>query len=359
MSENTFNELKRQPIKDKSVIGTRPVLPPIKILETYGFEDFEDFILEWASVFLLPGYHVVKRGGAGDMGIDILVSDENSNHIFYQCKKYSTPFTLPDTITEIGKICYYSYIGEIPKPTEYYLVALSGLNHPCEQFFLEKNEIKNKIIEQWDVCCKNKITTTKKIELTKELEEYIKNFNFNGFNFKGISEILNEHQRTVYFAFRFGEKLTIDRPIVTMPLSIQNIENIYIKKLYEVYTEMLGVNITTDEELKANDKKLYEHFQIQRERFFSAENLRLFARDSLLLENEYVKLKEEIYSAIVESLYRRNISSYDRLSECLSKAASVAVTDNLLTKCEIVSVKDRQGICHHLANEKENVTWRQ
>ena len=79
---------------------------------------------------------------------------------------------------------------------------------------------------------------------------------------------------------------------------------------------------------------------------------------TLLLENEYVKLKEEIYSAIVESLYRRNISSYDRLSECLSKAASVAVTDNLLTKCEIVSVKDRQGICHHLANEKENVTWR-
>ena len=121
---------------------------------------------------------------------------------------------------------------------------------------------------------------------------------------------------------------------------------------------MLGVDITTDEQLKRIDKELYENFQIQRERFFSAENLRLFARDSLLLENEYEKLKNEIYYAIVESLYKRNISAYDRLSECLTKAAEVAITNNLLTKCEVVSVKDRQGICHHLANERENVTWK-
>ena len=88
MEDFIFEELKnRQPITDKAVIGTRPVLTPIEILDSYGYEDFENFILEWASSYLQKGYHVMKRGGAGDKGIDILISDQSKNYIVYQLMK--------------------------------------------------------------------------------------------------------------------------------------------------------------------------------------------------------------------------------------------------------------------------------
>ena len=66
----------------------------------------------------------------------------------------------------------------------------------------------------------------------------------------------------------------------------------------------------------------------------------------------------KIYDTIIDSLFKKNLSAYDKLDECLTKAGSVAITNNLLTKCGIVSSKDRRGICHHLANEKDNVKWK-
>ena len=349
----------RQPVTDKSVIGTHPELTPIDILNSYGYEDFELFILEWASSFLQKGYHVMRRSGAGDKGIDVLVSDQRGNYIVYQCKKYRNKFSLSDTIKEIGKICYYAFKKKITKPTEYYLVAHSGITEDTERFFEAKDKIAETLISKWDECCKEKITSTRKIELTNELKDYIENFNFGKFSYKGITEVLTEHQGTVYFAFRFGDKLTIKRPMdIKTPSEIQNIEHQYILKLYDVYSEYLGVKISSDDELKKIGPEMYAHLQKQRERFFRAENLRVFAKDSMLLESEFEKLKEEIYDTIFDSLFKQGITAYDRLEECLTKSGEVAVTNNLLTKCEIVDSRDRRGICHHLANEKEDVKWK-
>ena len=358
MEDFNFTDLEQLPISDNSIVGITPSMSPIDRWGTYSHEEFEYFILERARVFLKKGYHVLKRGGAGDKGIDVLVSDQAGHHIIYQCKKYSSRFKLSDTLTEIGKICYYSYIGRIPKPMEYYLVAYSDLADDTIKFFNNKSKISEILIENWDQRCKNKITTTQSIKLDKELENYIKLFNFSSFSYKGISEILEEHKETVYFAFRFGGELTIHRPINTVPSEIQLLESKYISKLFEVYSEELGMDVLNESQLKKYDMKLYDNFQTQRERFFSAENLRLFAKDSMLLENEFDKLKNEIYDAIVDSLYKRNISAYEKLDECLTKAANVAVTDNLLTKCGIVGSIDRKGVCHHLANERDNVKWK-
>ncbi|MEL0169975.1 MAG: hypothetical protein VW877_17845 [Pseudomonadaceae bacterium] len=96
-----------------------PVLDRMLIMSS---DDWEDFTLELVH-YLKEQYHkVTKCGGGGDMGRDVIAYTATgwSN---YQCKHYKEKLSVEDAVLEIGKICYYTYIGEYPLPERYFFVT--------------------------------------------------------------------------------------------------------------------------------------------------------------------------------------------------------------------------------------------
>jgi hypothetical protein len=98
-----------------------PVAKLIEILEPAQWEDFTE---EWAHS-LKPAYTLVTRwSGAGDMGLDILgfFSDKGFEGPWdnYQCKRYALQLAPHHIWVELGKIIYYSFLGEYTPPNNYY-----------------------------------------------------------------------------------------------------------------------------------------------------------------------------------------------------------------------------------------------
>src|SRR5687767_8337700 len=84
-------------VNRRLLTGGGAPIQPIKRLEVFSEDEFERFVLEWASGFLKSKYvSVEQRGGAGDKGRDVIgwldpAGVENRRWVNYQCKHYSTP----------------------------------------------------------------------------------------------------------------------------------------------------------------------------------------------------------------------------------------------------------------------------
>ena len=99
------------------------------------------------------------------------------------------------------------------------------------------------------------------------------------------------------------------------------------------------------------------HFERQRRDFFSAEWLKAFSRE--IYEPElpvFEQLKEEIYDGIIETIEEDAKNGFERLNKVLQRASGITSISSPLN--EYTLIKDKKGICHHLANEREDVTWR-
>ena len=86
-----------------------------------------------------------------------------------------------------------------------------------------------------------------------------------------------------------------------------------------------------------------EHFHRQREAFYHAESLRVFARDTVP-PGTFESLQEDIYDGVVDTHDASHPDGY------------LQITANALISC--TKPKDRDGICHQLANE-DRLRWKQ
>ena len=91
----------------------------------------------------------------------------------------------------------------------------------------------------------------------------------------------------------------------------------------------------------------------QRERFYSAEALRNFSRDTVP-EGTFDALQEEVFQGVVDICESAHSTGFERMKATVSQAAQVASTSNPLAPA--TRVQDRQGICHQLANE-DRLHW--
>ena len=80
-------------------------------------------------------------------------------------KDLRQPLRPSDIWVEIGKIIYYSHIGEYSAPRMYYFVASSGVGTSLEKLLNKPIELSTKFKSNWDGHCREKITATKVIEL--------------------------------------------------------------------------------------------------------------------------------------------------------------------------------------------------
>ena len=334
-------------------------LPPLKLLQIIDDKEFEEIVHEWAYGYLKKKYErVCLLGGVGDKGRDIAAYYDYKKGIWenYQCKHYSNQLKKSDIWLEIGKFCYNCYTGQFSVPKKYYFVSPMGVGTQVHDLLKDSVLIRNELKKNWKGYCKDKITASKSINLDASFESYLNGFNFEIFDYIEPLNFIEQLKETSYFKSRFGG-LTKPRPLSKdMPLEVQTFESVYIKKILEAYSEHLSKSVENTQKLEFHPE-LKKDFERQRASFFSAESLKEFSRDIYDSDlKHFENLKDEIYNGIIDTIESDADNGFTRLREVLKRATDLAITNNpLINDLKII---DRKGICHHLANEREDVKWK-
>lgn len=353
-----FNDLTPYPapqkISIKDVQGDTRV--PYERIKAYDDKEFELFIREWVTT-LNDKYQVRGFGGAGDKGRDVVAKDSQGKCLYFQCKHYDHPLSPSDMFPEFGKLVYYTFTGAIPLPSEYYILCPWDIGAKLNDLIDEPEKINAILISKWDKNCKGKITTTP-IPMTHELQLYIEAFDFSIIKTKSMLEVVEEHRVTAFYAFRFGGGFTVKRDRnIQIPAIAEKYEAIYIRKILQAISEKERQAITSLEDLYKYFPQYMRALQVHRERFYSAENLKLFTSKYLLSDEYFNELCDDIYYGIFDYLEKAYNNGYERLNEVMAHVARIDLKHNLLAKYDLIHPQDRQGICHQIANERADFVW--
>jgi hypothetical protein len=330
--------------------------PVADLIQTFKPEVWEDFTEEWAHSQEKKYKEIIRYTGAGDMGLDVLcfhTKDQfNGPWDNVQCKRYACELMPSQVWIELGKIIYYSFIGEYPPPTNYYFAASKGLGLKLKKLLTKPDKLKSELIANWDKYCKTEITTTKELPLDGPLKDYLDTFDFKIFKMIPVAQMIKDHANTVFYIRRFGPASFPERPPVELPPpAIQAKESRYVQQLFEVYSEKLSVQLSDPAQL-SQYPEIEQHFNRSREIFYHAESLRNF-RDSID-PGAFDAIRDEIYHGTVDMYEMEYPDGLTRVRSTVSHAGTLTPNCNAL--CVRVQTKDKQGFCHHLANE-DRFTW--
>jgi len=336
------------------VVAAGLPVPPIERLRIFSASQWEDFVLEWADS-LRDQYGTVERcGGAGDMGRDIIAFDKTNPAIWdnFQCKHYKTGLAPGDIWVELGKLVYYSFIKEYTYPRKYVFVAPQGAGTKLSNLLRKPDSLKSQLIENWDKHCKAGITSTAEIELDLNLRRYLDALDFSIFEAVPPLRIIDQHAKTRWYAARFGGGLPARPKHTPPPATIADHEVTYVRSLLDAYGDHLKCAVPTVADLDTYDDAR-EHFNDARLEFYSAEALRAFSRD-ILPPGAFEELQEELHGGIKEEMRGQHPDGFRRVLAVVKTAKLLPITDHALK--ERLSLVDKGGICHQLANDGK-VRW--
>jgi hypothetical protein len=335
-------------------------LDPIKLLSIKSPEDYELIIQEWLDSYLRiisKQYTNVERlAGAGDKGRDVVCTVDKEKDIWdnYQCKHYASALMPSQIWVELGKIVYYCFKGDYSCPRKCYFVAPQGVGTTLRDLLKNPDHLKQGLIDNWARYCKEGITSKEKVVLENNFKEYADNFDYSIFDYIEPSDFLEQLRQTPYYTKHFGV-LSKPRPLSVCPEEVAQAELAYISKILDAYSEHLNTNIAHYNEL-TNHPELFEHFKRQRRNFYEAQTLKEFSRDihdpKLAYFEQFV---EDIYDGIIDEIDSDAKNGFERLKNVLKRAEQIQLTSNPLHS--EVRVKDRHGICHHIANERDDIKW--
>lgn len=359
IAPDSFRDLepkKGAPIYTGEHVSAGIPIPKTKRIELFSPGEWEEFTEEW-GLSLKHDYHRVMRfGGSGDKGLDVVgfVSD----HTFaggwdnYQCKHYDHSLYPSDVWVEVGKIIFYSYSGEYPPPRKHYFVASKGVGTTLAKLLASPEKLKTEAKENWADHCEEGISASHTVPLEGDLLVYFDDFDFSIFSSKTLAELVDGHSQTAFHTVRFGGGLPA-RPVPgPPPQEIASSESRYIEQIFEAYTDHLGEAITEVSELNSKPD-LRCHFRRQRERFYHAESLRNFSRDRVP-EGTFEDLQEDIFQGVVDVCEYDHTNGLDRMRATLAQSAQLSTSASPLFS--VIKSQDKQGICHHLANE-DRLIW--
>ncbi|WP_313411298.1 ABC-three component system protein [Sphingobacterium multivorum] len=157
---------------------------------------------------------------------------------------------------------------------------------------------------------------------------------------------------------RFGGGLKKFREIIPeATVEIQPKELVYTSQLFAVYSENIASSISSITELEAASVDLHNHFKEQRKSFYCAETLETFSRENFPEADPlpFEELKDEAYNiATTNLLCAMDKSGLERLLSVTKGVKQQSFASNPLF--QEIKVQDKEGICHHLANEGK-VQW--
>ena len=328
----------------------------MKMLQCLEDSEFESMIEDWQRCYIGIKYQRVQRlGSALNKGRDIACTGLNNELYIFQCKNYGKQLGVSDILPEIAKCCYHSFTGAYAIPKEYRFVSPLGVSPTVADLFGKPSELKELLKERWVKTCSKIITPP--VSLTPALELFIDAMDFSVFNYISPKEFMNDFSKTSYFS-QYFMVLIKPRPLVRLPPEeITKDEVKYIGKLLAAYSDYLKENIDERKKLELINKELYEDLKNQREYFYSAESLAEFSRDVYPTEDPWFEnLKTEFYHGIIQDIKEDAKHGFERLNKVLKTARDLPIGSGRLLSSEI-KVQDRKGICHHLANDKEDIVW--
>lgn len=328
-------------------------MPKQSRISIFSPDEWEAFTQEWLST---RGYVSVKRlAGAGDMGLDVIatVTTEGFKGDWdnYQCKRLTADPIPPNKAwPEISKVIYYTFKDEYTVPRKYYFVGSRGIGTTLEKLFQNHDKLKEQAELNWN----RQISPAIDAPLEGDLKRYFDAFDFSIFSSKSPLEMVEEHSTTPFHAVRFGGGLPA-RPLPEKPPEVPGShESRYITQIFQAYSDHLKTNVTAALDLEDNSRRqLKNDYSRQRERFYHAESLRNFSRDTVP-NGTFESLQDEVYYAVAEVCDRDYTDALERMRETLIDAARITTPSNPLAS--VVVIPDRQGICHQLANE-DRLTW--
>ncbi len=212
--------------------------------------------------------------------------------------------------------------------------------------------LKAKARENWAKHCEDSITSTETVTLTGPLEAFFDAFDFSIFTSKSHVELIEGHSTTGYHAVRFGGGLPMRPDVDSPPDSPADMESRYIRQLLDAYGDQIGSPLSDPAALEVH-APLKRDYLRQRERFYHAESLRNFARDTVP-DGTFGSLQDEIFHGVIDVCEGTHADGLERMRATLAQAAAVTPTANPLTS--VTKKQDSQGICHQLANE-DRLTW--
>jgi hypothetical protein len=338
-------------------VAMGPVIPPQQRLLTYSPAEWEDFVQEWAYYYLKNLYkHVQRFSGSGDMGIDVagFMDDKRLQGVWdnYQCKHYDHAITPGDVWAEFGKVIWYSYTGEYTVPRRYYFVAPRGAGTKLSRLLANVAKLREELIKNWDRHVKGAITSKQEVLLDSVLQAYLDKFDFSIFDAKTSIQLVADHRTTSIYASRFGGGLPRRPATGKPPAAIDSGESRYVTQLLAAYSEHTSTPVADSSTIP--QQKLKNHFRRQREAFYEAEALRVFARDNVP-GGTFESLQDDIYDGVIDTHDQTHADGYQKVCAVTQVAQQVQITANALITC--TNPKDRHGICHQLVND-ERLWWK-
>ena len=289
------------------------------------------------------------------MGRDVIALVDDVIWDNYQCKHYSGPLAPSEINSELAKLVYYTFEKKYTLPRKYYFVSPKGAGPKFNQYLENPETLKQQLIDNWDKHCKDKIKSKDEVLLSPELLAHLKSIDFSVFESYDPQRLIEEHGYTSYHASRFGGGLKKRREnTVSVPTGIHVSESVYTSQLFLAYSDHSKSTITEIKHLDAHED-LQRHFNRQRLGFYSADSLNQFSRDTLPTDTDYFEdLKNEFYAGVIDVAEENYTSGYERVKATTNFAKTLNLNANPLVGQ--LRVADREGICHHLANEKR-LNW--
>jgi hypothetical protein len=331
-----------------------PPVPPQQRLFFYSGAEWELFIREWATG-LRPSYTQIKLlGGVNDRGVDIAAFKTTSGFEgawdCFQGKHYAAALTLSDAVPEILKLLINVSSGYYQLPDSYSFLAPRGCGSSL-------NRLLSKPIKLREEFVKNIASGCAAIEGLDEgvlgaVRLLAEEIDFAVFRSVELLDALETHRQTPYYVARFGGPLVPRPEVEDPPDTLGAHEARYVAQLVEVYSEKHPDEDFRDTELLTH-KDVGGHFRRQRISFYSAEALRLYARDSVP-EGTFEALQQDIHSGVIDVAESDCVSGFERLRKVLAVSGQLDLSSHTLVS--VSSITDRKGICHQLANE-DRLTW--
>ena len=331
-----------------------PMPSPKQIVPFYDPDEFEEFVKEWVPALERKYLLVERHGGSGDHGIDVAgylspqrLEGEWHN---YQCKRYSSALTWSTAAQEMRKMFIAAAAGHFTIPIRYVFVA-PRIARSLPRQLAKPTDSRDKFLQEL-ATTKDKIVA----DLTDEQRDVIKDLaartDFSIFECI-LNEMLELHSTTPHWASRFPYA-PLDRgpQELVPPQKHGETETRYVQQLVDVYQERYPDAIGNLDEV-SGVPEADAHLKRQREAFYAAEALRVFACDSTM-PIYFERLMQDVYDIVIEVAEQNYPDGWERHGAVTVAAGSVQLTPTILTP--FIQPKARKGVCHHLANENR-LTW--
>jgi len=332
-----------------------PPLSPAHVISHYSGDQWEEFVDELVEgIQSTQGYVFAKRmGGPGDLGIDV-AGFKAPNGLegpwdCYQCKQYAAPLRPSDAWPEILKVFRAVVAGECVMPDAYLFVAPKGAGLKLTKMLSQPTKAKGDFIS-W--LATHTPTPAMNADECARVDALVAATDFAMFEALQARHVISMHANTRYFALRFNSPLPERPRSEAVPGTYSGDEKRYVDQLVAAYRERHPADDLDRENVAAHPSK-GGHFKRQRQAFFRAESLRVYARESTP-EGTFEALQADVHAGVVEFAESDHANGYARAQAVLQASASIELDSHRLI--ERADLDDRKGICHQLVND-ERLTW--